>query len=495
MRGAELERSNRPRLQVLNKEEIKKVVEEAVEVLEKVGIFMENERGLELLDAANAVVDKKERKAYIKAELVERCLKTAPSRIEVFDRDEKLALDLQGDNIHFDPGSAALRIYDLDLNQSRPPVIKDLINFSRLTDSLSYLKAQSTGLIPSDVPEAIADRYRLFIALQHSSKPIVTGTFTKDAFEVMKEMLVAVRGSEENLQGKPLAIFDCCPSPPLKWSDLTCHDLICCAESGIPAELVSMPLCGATSPVTLAGALVQHTAENLSGIVIHQIARPGSPIIYGGSPSFFDMRKGTTPMGAIETMMIDSAYSQIGKYFDLPTHAYMGLSDAKILDYQSGLESAVGGVLAALSGINVISGPGMLDFESCQSLEKLVLDNEICGMAYRLIQGIGFRDEALALNLLKEATSDLKTQNSGKHFLTSPHTLKWFKQEAFFPSEVIDRSNLGDWEKSGKKTAGERAKEKVDKILSTHQPKPLPQEVIAELTRIMQSQVKLQDPG
>jgi trimethylamine--corrinoid protein Co-methyltransferase len=164
----------------------------------------------------------------------------------------------------------------------------------------------------------------------------------------------------------------------------------------------------------------------------------------------------------------------------------MGLSDAKILDYQSGLESAVGAILAALSGINVISGPGMLDFESCQSLEKLVLDNEICGMAYRLIQGIGFREEALALNLLQEVTSE-------KHFLTSPHTLKWFKKEAFFPSEVIDRSNLGDWEKTGKKTAGERAKEKVKRILSTHQPKPLPKEIAAELTKIMQSQAKLQN--
>jgi trimethylamine--corrinoid protein Co-methyltransferase len=201
------------------------------------------------------------------------------------------------------------------------------------------------------------------------------------------------------------------------------------------------------------------------------------------------MRKGTTPMGAIETMMIDSAYAQIGKYLNLPTHAYMGLSDAKILDYQSGLESGIGAILAALSGINVISGPGMLDFESCQSLEKLVLDNEICGMAYRLIQGIGFREvedpsgKALALNLLQEVTSE-------KHFLTSPHTLKWFKKEAFFPSEVIDRSNLGDWEKSGKKTAGQRAQEKVKKILSTHQPKPLSPEIVGELTKIMQTQAK-----
>jgi trimethylamine--corrinoid protein Co-methyltransferase len=488
-----LKKANHPKLAILEEKKIKKIIEEAIQVLEKVGVFVENEKGLELLYGANCEVDRKEKKVYIKSDLVEKCLKTAPSQIKVFDREGELALDLQDDNIHFDPGSAALRIYDLDLNESRPPVAKDLINFARLTDSLLYLKAQSTALIPSDVPKEIADRYRLFIALQYSTKPIVTGTFAKDGFEVMKEMLITIRGNQENLKAKPLAIFDCCPSPPLKWSDLTCHDLICCAESGIPAELVSMPLCGATSPVTLAGALVQHTAENLSGIVIHQLANPGSPIIYGGSPSFFDMRKGTTPMGAIETMMIDSAYAQIGKYFNLPTHAYMGLSDAKILDYQSGLESAVGAILAALSGINVISGPGMLDFESCQSLEKLVLDNEICGMAYRLIQGIGFRDEVLALDLLKDVTSDersLKTAATKRQFLTSPHTLKWFKKEAFFPSEVIDRSSLGDWEKTGKKTAGQRAKEKVKKILSTHQPKSLSPEIIGELTKIMQSQAK-----
>jgi trimethylamine--corrinoid protein Co-methyltransferase len=211
-----LERANHPKLNILEKEEVKKIVQEAIEVLEKVGVFVENEKGLELLYGANCKVDKKGKKAYIKAELVEKCLKTAPSEIQIFDREGEFALDLHDDNVHFNPGSAALRIYDLDLNKSRPPVNNDLINFARLTDSLSYIKAQSTALIPSDVPEAIADRYRLFIALQHSSKPIVTGTFVKDGFEVMKEMLVAVRGSEENLKAKPLAIFDCCPSPVVR---------------------------------------------------------------------------------------------------------------------------------------------------------------------------------------------------------------------------------------------------------------------------------------
>jgi trimethylamine--corrinoid protein Co-methyltransferase len=475
--------NRRPKLELLDRKRIEQIIDKALELLSKVGVFIENKEGLKLLKEAGAKVDRKKKRVYIKDSLVQKCLNSAPKTIKVYDRQGNLALDLKDYNIHFDPGSAALWIYDFKKAKIREPLTSDLIRFAQLTDGLKYLKAQSTALIPSDVPKEIADRYRLFISLLHSSKPVVTGTFVKEGFKVMKEMLVSIRDSEDNLRKKPLAIFDCCPSPPLKWSDLTCQNLIDCAKNGIPAELVSMPLTGATAPVTLAGALVQHTAENLSGIVIHQFAFKGSPIIYGGSPACFDMRTGTTPMGAIETMMIDSAYNQIGKYFGLPTHAYMGLSDSKTLDYQSGLESGIGAILAGLSGINVISGPGMLDFESCQSMEKLVIDNEICGMAYRLIEGITFRKQTPSLELFKEEYLE-------KGFLTAPETLRWFKDEVFFPSQIIERGNLGEWVKKGKKTAMSRAYELVEKTISRKSFDELPSGKKKELFKIIWNDAK-----
>ncbi|HDP98520.1 MAG TPA: hypothetical protein ENN22_04965, partial [bacterium] len=223
--------------------------------------------------------------------------------------------------------------------------------------------------------------------------------------------------------------------------------------------------------------VLQHTAENLSGIVIHQLAQPGAPIIWGGSPAAFDMRHGTTPMGAVETMMIDSAYARVGKFLGLPTHAYMGLSDAKLLDTQAGLESAMGAVIAALSGINVISGPGMLDFESCQSLEKLVIDNEICGMALRLVKGVELRDgfcDDLYGNIYE-----------GEHFLTSDNTLKWFREEFTFPSMVISRENYQVWLNGDKKSAGERAHQMVNQILAKSDIPELSREVIRELEKLM----------
>jgi trimethylamine--corrinoid protein Co-methyltransferase len=337
--------------------------------------------------------------------------------------------------------------------------------------------------VPDDVPEEIADRYRVYIALQHSIKPVVTGTFKVEAFRVMHEMLATVAGDQDRLREKPIAIFDCCPSPPLMWSDLTTQALIDCARTGLPAELVSMPLTGATSPVTLTGAVTQHCAECLSGIVIHQLATPGAPIIYGGSPACFDMRKGTTPMGAVETMMIDGAYAEIGKHLGLPTHAYMGLSDAKLVDYQAGMETAMGAIVAALSGVNNVSGPGMLDFESCQSLEKLVLDNEICGMALRLTAGLEFRDDPIARPLIEKGLEK-------KEFLSLPHTAKWYRKEAYFPNEVIDRSTLEEWEAKGGTEAVGRAADRVDAILKEHTPEPLDAAVVAHLKELMEHEAK-----
>ncbi len=280
-----------------------------------------------------------------------------------------------------------------------------------------------------------------------------------------------------------MAIFDCCPSPPLTWSNLTCQALIDCAQAGLPAELVSMPLTGATSPVTLAGAVVQHCAESLSGIVIHQLAEAGAPIIYGGSPACFDMRKGTTPMGAIETMMIDGAYAEIGKHLGIPTHAYMALSDSKPVDFQAGMETALGAIIAALSGINNISGPGMLDFESCQSLEKLVLDHEICGMAKRLESGIALRDDPIAIPVLEEG---LETKN----FLSLPHTLKWFREEAYVPDGIVDRGTLEEWRQKGRKDAAQRASERVGKILQTHIPERLDEKTVAALQELMRCEAR-----
>jgi trimethylamine--corrinoid protein Co-methyltransferase len=225
--------------------------------------------------------------------------------------------------------------------------------------------------------------------------------------------------------------------------------------------MVSMPLAGAAAPVTLLGAITQHAAECLSGITIHQLAQPGAPIVWGGAPAIFDMRKGTTPMGAIETAMIDSAYAQVGKSLNLPTHTYLGASDAKVVDAQAGLESGMTALVGALSGINMISGAGMLDFLACQSPEKLVIDAEGIAMVKRLLAGIEPRTKTLATEMFEGI-------NFKGDFLKKRITRKLFPVEQHLPSPVIDRDSVRGWQAAGSMDTFTRAKDRVKELLSEY---------------------------
>jgi trimethylamine--corrinoid protein Co-methyltransferase len=225
---------------------------------------------------------------------------------------------------------------------------------------------------------------------------------------------------------------------------------------------------GATSPVTIGGTLVLSAAEFLSGVVISQLVERGAPVVFGGSPSAFDMRYCTARLGAVEAVMAACAIAELGKHYAVPTHGYLGLSDSKVVDAQSGYEAGLGITLAALTGVNIVSGPGMLACENCQSLEKLVIDNDLCGAAYRLLEGVDIEEEALAPDLISRV-------GPGGHFLAERHTREHLRREQFMPSEVICRLTPDAWRKGGSKDAVDRARERVSRMLSEHTPKPLPE--------------------
>jgi trimethylamine--corrinoid protein Co-methyltransferase len=470
----------RPKLEFLSSATVQRAIDEAYELLWDPGVRVHYDEALALLADAGATVDRESRVAHIPRKLAESCVATAPGEFYLYDFDGEPVVHYGGDDVHFDPGSAAIEIADYAANQSRVPVTADCEDFVRLAEMLPQIDALATSIVCGDVPQNMADWYRLYLLLRYARKPIVTGTFAIETFAVMHELLVAVAGSAEALAAKPRAVFDVCPSPPLLWSDITCANLIDCARTGTPAELVSMPLTGATGPATVIGSAVQHAAECLSGITIHQLAGAGSPIVWGGSPASFDMRTGTTPMGSIATMMLDCTYSQIGKAIKpggLPTHAYLGMADTKIVDAQAGLETASGAILGALTGVNMMSGPGMMDFESCFSLEKLVIDAEIVGMAKRLVAGVDDAEEPLALEVMREV-------GHAGNFLKSKHTRRNFRKADYIPSEVIDRDFRQTWFDKGALDINARAHRKVRELIAAWEPLPLDGAVAAELEAI-----------
>jgi len=471
----------RPKLKFLTSDLLDKIFAEAIDVLESIGVEINNPALVSLFEDHGARIDSDKKRVYISEALVNKALQTVPNSFSLFDTLGQQTHDFNDYNIHFTPGSAALNILDHQTQNIRKPLTEDYVKYAKLMSSMDNIASQSTAFIPTDVVDNISDSYRLFLSLMFCDKPIVTGAFTIKAFEIMKDLQLAVRGSEKELKEKPLTIFSCCPTSPLKWSDVTSQNLVDCARYSIPVEFISMPLTGFVAPVTLTGTVTQHTIETLSGVVISQLVNPGAPVLWGASPAAFDMRYETTPMGAIETMMIDCACNEVGKFLKIPTQAYISLSDAKLLDAQAGLETGIGATLASLAGINNISGPGMLDFENCHSLEKLVLDNEIAGMCLRLVDGITPREDFPLLPLMEELLQE-------DHLLISSHTRKFLRQEHFFPGPSIDRANRERWNEEGSLTLGERAHSEVDRLLDEYKPSSLADSIKNDLKDRMQAE-------
>ncbi len=472
-----------PTLRLLEDALLRRIVDEARDLLDALGVEVHNPGVLDLLAAHGAHVDVSRSRARLGAALVDRALGSAPREFRLYDVQGRETHRFGAGRVHFTPGSAAVHILDPETAAIREPDTSDYIRYVKLVSGLPHLASQSTALIPADVPSRMSDSYRLLLSLLYGEKPVVTGAFTIEAFEVMRDLQLGVRGSESALRQKPLAIFSCCPTAPLKWSDVTSQNLVDCARQSIPVELVSTPLVGFVAPVTLVGSLVQHTAETLSGLVIGQFARPGTSMLWGGSPAIFDIRYETTPMGAVETMMLDCALSEIGHSLGLPTQAYIALSDAKALDAQAGLETGIGATLAALSGIDNVSGPGMLDFESCQSLEKLVVDHEICGMMQRLVRGIEPRDDFPARPIFEELLRE-------KHLLIAEHTRRHLRDEITFPGPAIDRAGRARWLEEGGSTLGERARREVARRIEAWRPSSLADDAKRQLVERMEAEAR-----
>ncbi|GER79908.1 MAG: trimethylamine methyltransferase [Anaerolineaceae bacterium] len=452
----------RPKLEFLTPDLIGQILDEAFQLMLKPGIKVQYAEARQLLAAAGADVDEAAEVARIPEKLVRAALETVPREFFLHDRRGQPKVQYGGDAVHFDPGSSGVHILDPETGEHRPSETRDLARLVKVTEMLPQYDAQSTAVVCNEVPKEIGDLWRLYVVLMLSEKPIVTGAFSNQNPQTMFDMLALFSGGRDGLAAKPTAIFDVCPSPPLVWSSFGAGNLIQLARAGVPAEIVAMPLAGAGAPVTLLGSIVQHAAECLSGIVIHQLAKPGAPIVWGGAPTIFDMRKGSTPMGAIETAMIDAGYAQVGKSLGLPTHAYLCATDGKSIDAQSGMESGMTALIGALAGINMISGAGMLDFLACHSAEKLTIDAEIIGMVQHMLKGIQVRTEPLAAAMYEGI-------NFKADFLKQKVTRQLFPVEQYLPSPVIDRDSIRGWQDGGSLDAFDRAKIRANDLVAKYQ--------------------------
>ncbi|MGH2408371.1 MAG: trimethylamine methyltransferase family protein [Candidatus Limnocylindrales bacterium] len=468
----------RPTLRILDDALVGDILDEALRILAEVGMEV---RGAELrrrlLDAG--LMPDATGRVLFPREVVERAIRDAPKSFQLFDRDGRPHADLGGDRVHFTPGSSGLRVVDHHNGEARLANSNDFVEYARLADGLTSIAYLATAFSTNDIEARVSDAWRLYMCLTNSRKPVVSGAFTEHGVLRMAEMLQLFRRDRADLIARPMAIFTITASGNFRYSEDSCQNLIDCVEAGIPVEIVPVTLMGLIAPVTVVGATVFHTVDVLAGISMAQIVRPGAPVLFGGAPATFHMKIASSPMAAVEALRLDAAYVAVAKSLDLPTQAYMALSDGKILDAQAGAETYGSALLAALAGVNSVSGPGMLDFVLVFSLAKLVFDDEMCAQALRFVREVAPVDDLPVADLVHQVLTD-------QHLITAEHTLQHWPTELYLPGRVIDRDNRENWTKQGATDAYQRACAEVDRRLSAYQPLETDPAIDAELRAIIE---------
>ncbi len=476
----------RPHLRVLEPPLIGSIVEEAKRLLADVGMEIRGpELRSRLLD--HGLPTTADGRVRFPSDIVDRAIATAPRSFTLYDRDGRPHADLGGDRVHFVPGSSGLKVLDHRTGEARPATTADFVEYARIADGLEHIPYLATAFSTNDDIEAqVSDAWRLYLVLLTTKRPVVSGAFTEHGVERMAAMMELFRRDRADLIARPMSIFTITASGNFRYSEDSCQNLLDCVEAGIPVEIVPVTLMGLIAPVTVVGATVFHTVDVLAGITMAQVVRPGAPVLFGGAPATFHMKIASSPMAAVEALQLDVAYVEVAKSLGLPTQSYMALSEAKEVDAQAGAETFGSALLAALAGVNSVSGPGMLDFLLVFSLPKLVLDDELCGQALRFVREVRPAGDLPSRALVDEVLAQ-------QHLITADHTTRHWPEELYLPSRVFDRDNRENWTKAGALDANRRAAAEVERRLAAYVPPETDPLLEAELQRIIRSGLVAQE--
>lgn len=475
-------------LKVFSENELSQIHQATLDVLWNSGMNIDSQRALTLLKAVGATVDFGSKVAKIPENLVKEALKAAPRRSEVtlYDRNQKPCMKLGMGFTYALSGFDATYVFDSNLGERRPATKNDVANFSKLADALPNIHGVATQAIPQDVPQRSAELHAAEVMFSNTEKPLVFCPTSPEMAKAVFEMAKVVTGNER-LERAPMIGCEFSPTNPLMWEKNAVEALIETAKNGVPILLLPQPITGVTSPITIAGTMVIHNAQNLSGLVISQLAARGSPFIYSCAATTFDMREATPIIGSPESVLMRIASVQLADFYKLPSHSTSPDTDAHCHDEQNAWERIMTTQAAMMSGADMIINPGMFATGLTVSYEQLVIDDEIVGYIYRLAKGVEVNPETIAADLIKRVGPTAS-------FLKEAHTLRNLKLEHWMPS-ISCRSTHARWSQRGRKDVVAVAKDKAQKILREHQPKRLSEEKLRRLNQITAKFDEAQNSG
>ncbi|UCD22341.1 MAG: trimethylamine methyltransferase family protein [Chloroflexota bacterium] len=470
-----------PRLRVLNREQALAIHAAALEILEKVGFKMEHAGALEMLTNAGCKISADDR-LKLPAPLVEAALDSAPKKIVLYDQRGKEAMPLLDGNYFYGTGSDATFTLDLETGQRRRTVLQDVIDFARLVDSLDNIAFVMSMGNPENVP--VEDIYIHVFAemVKNTSKPIVFIADSGRDISKIYQIACQVMGGEKELRSKPFLLSYSEAISPLRFPENIMEKLIFCARRGIPICLPSGSNAGGGAPITLAGALALGIAENMVGLVVHQLAGKGSPFLFGPNVSTLDMKSTIVSYGCPEWSLTQAALADMrDEIYGLPIWAYAGASDAKVLDAQAGAEAMFSIISSMLSRCNVIHDVGFLEYGNTSSLEMVVMANELIAMSRFFTKGIKVNQQTLALDAIERVAGG----EPGSIFIMDDHTFENFMEAQFLPV-LLDRNRYDSWKEAGATDLYQRCNLEAKRILSEHEIESKPDEMIKGIELILQ---------
>ncbi len=462
-------------LNFFSDEELVRIYQASIDILKRVGIRTYSERFKTLLSDHGCKVDKDV--VRFTESVIEKGLRTVPDTFTLHGRDDRHVVRFGQGHVYTQTCVGPPAVIDLESGQKRDCTLEDVADVTRLADALPFIDVVSP-VFPLDVPPDIVGLSQLVTLLRWTGKPIRLCTGSAAELSLMFEILDIVAGGRISLQKKPLTYIEVSPISPLYYNHEAAEALFEIVEAGIPLGIIACPISGATGPMTLAGCVAMHHAENLAGVVASQLLKPGAPVVMSPRATFMDMHTCMGLWAMPEMGMMAAASVQLCRKDRIPCTATGYSTASKTTDMQSGYEHFYNALLPALSGADVIGAAGSLDNCLIFCYRMLAVDNEISSAIKRTLQGAVVDEETLAVDAIASVC------NSRSTFLDHEHTLKHLRSPGFWIPPLGDRLTYEKWIIKAQKLE-HRATAEARHILKTHEVIPLDKSISAEMDRIL----------
>lgn len=450
------------RYKPLSEEQVEQIHEAALKALETIGLADAPDSGVAYLTGAGAVQGDDGRIRFPRS-VVEDALAKACKKITLHGRDAKNDLELWGSRVHYGTAGAAVHMVDVNGREYRDSTVQDLHDAARICDQLDNIHFVQRPMVCRDIADnREMDLNTIYACCSGTTKHIGTSFTEPDYVPPALEMLHMIAGGEEAWRARPfVSNSNCFVVPPMKFATEACQVMENCIEGGMPVLLLSAGMAGATTPSTIAGAIVQATAECLAGLVYVNAVKPGHPAIFGTWPFGLDLRSGAMTGGSGEQALLSAGCAQMHKHYGLPGGAVGGITDAKLPDMQAGWEAMCSNVMAGLAGLNMVyESAGMHASLLGFCHESLILGDDLIGHAMRCVRGIEVNDVTLALDQIAEVC-----MGGPGHYLGTDQTLLRMQSDYVYPS-LGNRMSPKEWSENDKPDLIENTIARKERILS-----------------------------